>query len=159
MKYTAFIAILLVTSCASHRQPPVAVVPAPYSAPDSSETLRYEDILRPYYVGRSADPNHPDVMAEAHPVYRVEVSSRWNLHPGGGPLINQLNPHVDAAFSPRPANDAIAAEMNQQRELTRQVIQQAEQLSQSYRVLQQALGEIKTVVSNTAAFDMRLTAS
>jgi hypothetical protein len=44
-------------------------------------------------------------MHEGHPVYRVEASARWNLHPG--PLCpagtNLLNPPPDAAFRLRPS--------------------------------------------------------
>jgi hypothetical protein len=159
MKYIAFIPVLFIASCASHQRPQVVVKPAlPFSL-KSGDTVRYDEVVRPYYVGRSVDPNHPDVMAEQHPVYRVEVSGRWNLHPGQGTSVGLLNPPLDPAFSPRPTNDAIAAEVNQQREFTERVLQEAGQLSQSYRELQTVIANMKTVVSNSAAFNARLTSS
>ncbi|HEY3863432.1 MAG TPA: hypothetical protein VGO59_16255 [Verrucomicrobiae bacterium] len=159
MKYIAFIPVLFIASCASHPRPHVIVKPTPTSSLKSDDGIRYDEVVRPYYVGRSVDPNHPDVMAEQHPVYHVEVSGHWNLHPGHGTSVGLLNPPLDAAFSPRPTNDAIAAEVNQQREFTERVLQEAGQLSQSYRELQTVIGNMKTVVSNSAAFNARLTAS
>jgi hypothetical protein len=159
MKYIAFIPVLFIASCASQPRPQVVVKPAPPSSLKSDDAIRYDDVVRSYYVGRYVDPNHPEVMAEQHPVYRVEVSARWNLHPGTGGSGNLLNPPVDMAFSPRPTNDAITAEFNQQREFTRRVLQEAEQLSQSYQELQKTLGSMKTVVSNNATLNARLTAS
>jgi len=159
MKYIAIIPVLFIASCASHPHPQVLVKPAPPSSLNSDDTIRYDDVVRSYYVGRYVDPNHPEVMAEQHPVYRVEISARWNLHPGTGESGSLLNPPVDTAFSPRPTNDAITAEFNQQREFTRRVLQEAEQLSQSYQELQEVIGGMKTVVSNNTVLNSRLTAS
>ena len=159
MRYIAFIPVLLIASCASHPRSQVVVHPALPSSLKSDDAVRYGEVVRPYYVGRYADPNHPNVMAEQHPIYRVEVSGRWNLHPGQGNSVGLLNPPMDAAFSPRLTNDAIAAEVNQQREFTESVLQEAQQLSQSYHELQQIISNMKTVVSNSTAFNARLTAS
>jgi hypothetical protein len=159
MKYIAFIPVLFIASCASHPRPQVAVKPAPQSSLKSDDSVRYDEVVRPYYVGRYVDPNHPSVMTEQHSVYRVEVSARWNLHPGQGGSVGLLNPPRDAAFAPRPTNDAIAAEFAQQRELTERVLQEAGQLSQSYQELQKVIANMNTVVSNNATLNARLTAS
>lgn len=159
MKYIAIIPVLFITSCASHPRPHIVVKPASPSPLKSDDAVRYDEVVRPYYVGRYVDPNHPDVMAEQHAVYRVEVSAHWNLHPGQGSSLGLLNPPPNAAFSPRPANDAIVAEVNQQREFTERVLQEAGQLSQSYQELQKVISNMTTVVSNSAAFNARLTAS
>jgi hypothetical protein len=98
-------------------------------------------------------------MAEGHPIYRIEVSSRWNLHPGSPNAANLLNPPPDAAFAPPPTNDVVIAELNRQREATALVMQQAARLAQSYQELQRVFGEMKTVAQNNAHLNARLTAT
>lgn len=157
MKHLALIPLVFVASCAS--RPQLAVRPAPPAAAAPAESLRYDEVVRAYHVGRQVDPNHPGMMAEGHPVYRVEVSSRWNLHPGSPNAANLLNPPPDAAFAPPPTNDVVIAEMNRQREATALVMQQAARLAQSYQELQKVFGEMKTVAQNNALLNARLAAT
>jgi len=157
MKYLALIPLVFIASCAS--RPQLAVRPAPPAAVARVESVRYAEVVRAYHVGRQIDPNHPEMMAEEHPVYRVEVSSRWNLHPGSPNAANLLNPPPDAAFAPPPTNDVVIAEMNRQRETTALVMQQAVRLAQSYQELQKIFGEMKTVAQNNALLNARLTAT
>ncbi|MFM2294415.1 MAG: hypothetical protein RLZZ350_828 [Verrucomicrobiota bacterium] len=157
MKYLALIPLVFVASCAS--RPQLAVRPAPPAAVAPVESLRYAEVARAYHVGRHIDPDHPETMHEEHPVYRIEVSSRWNLHPGSPNAANLLNPPPDAAFAPSPTNDALIAEMNRQREATALVMQQAARLAQSYQELQKVFGEMKTVGQNNALLNARLTAT
>ena len=104
MKYLALIPLVFV-SCASRPQ----LVVRPRRPPPSSRSraVRYSEVVRAYYIGRFVDPNHPDTMNEQHPVYRIESSARWNLHPGSANTVNLLNPPPDAAFAPPPTNDAV----------------------------------------------------
>lgn len=157
MKYLALIPLVFVASCAS--RPQLAVRPVPPAAVAPVESVRYAEVVRAYHVGRQIDPNHPEMMAEEHPVYRVEISSRWNLHPGSPNAANLLNPPPDAAFAPPPTNDVVIAEMNRQRETTALVMQQAVRLAQSYQELQKVFGEMKTVAQNNALLNARLTAT
>jgi hypothetical protein len=112
--------------------------------------------VRAYHIGRYVDPNHPETMCEQHPVYRLEVSSRWNLHPGPLNTVNVLNPPPDAAVTPLLTNDVLAAEMNRQRETTARVMLEAAKLAQSYGELQSVLGEVKNVARNNAFLNVRL---
>jgi hypothetical protein len=157
MKYLVLLPLVFVASCAS--RPQLALRPAPPSAVAPAESVRYPEVVRAYQVGRLVDPAHPELMAEAHPVYRLEVSPRWNLHPGSPNAANLLNPPPDAAFSPTPTNDAVIAEMNHQRETTALVMQQAARLAQSYQQLQGVIGEMKNVAKNDALLNARLTAT
>jgi len=157
MKYLALIPLVFVASCAS--RPQLAVRPAPPAAAAPAESLRYAEVARAYHVGRHIDPDHPDMMAEGHPVYRIEVSSRWNLHPGSPNAATLLNPPPDAAFGPPPTNDVVVAEMNRQREATALVMQQAARLAQSYQELQKVFVEMKTVAQNNALLNARLAAT
>src|SRR6266516_3635260 len=141
MKYLALIPFVLLASCASRPQPQIGARPAPPPAVEPVEAVRYADVLRAYHVGRYVDPNHPQTMHEQHPVYRVEASARWNLHPGALMTSNLLNPPPDAAFVPPPTNDAIFAEMNRQRESTQSVLSQAAGLAATNAEIQKVLNE------------------
>jgi hypothetical protein len=157
MKYLALIPLVLVASCAS--RPKLVVRPAPPSAVEPIEAVRYSEVVRAYHVGRFVDPNHPETMHERHPVYRIESSARWNLRPGALNTANLLNPPRDAAYVPPSTNDAVFAEMNRQRETTERVMQEATRLAQSYAELQKVVTEMKNVARNNALIGARLTAT
>jgi hypothetical protein len=158
MKYLALIPLVLVASCASRPKPHVLVRPLPHPAMEPIEAVRYAEVVRAYHVGRYADPNHPLAMHEQHPVYRVEASAHWNLHPG--PIwpatTNLLNPPRDAAFSPPPDNDAVIAEIGRQREATDRVIQEARRLAQSHEEFQQIIQQMHMVITNHVRLSSRL---
>ena len=154
MKYLALIPLVFVASCAS--RPHVVLRPTPPPAVEPVETVRYGEVVRAYHVGRYVDPNHPEAMHEQHPVYRIEVSARWNLHPGPLNTANLLNPPPDAAFAPPPTNDVLVAEMNRQREATARVMVEAAKLARSYGELQAVLSEMKNVARNNALLNVRL---
>jgi hypothetical protein len=154
MKYLALIPLVFVASCAS--RPQLVVRPAPPAAVEPVEAVRYSEVVRAYYIGRFVDPNHPETMHEQHPVYRIESSARWNLHPGSARTANLLNPPPDAAFAPPPANDAVTAEMNRQREATERVMSEAVRLSRSYEELQNIFSQMKTVARNNALLGARV---
>lgn len=154
MKYLALIPLVFVASCAS--RPQLVVRPAPPAAVEPVEAVRYSEVVRAYYIGRFVDPNHPETMHEQHPVYRIESSARWNLHPGPAHRANLLNPPPDAAFAPPPTNDAVIAEMNRQREVTERVMSEAVRLSRSYEELQNIFSQMKTVARNNALLGARV---
>jgi hypothetical protein len=154
MKSLALIPLVFVASCASH--PQLAVRPLPPPAFSPVEAVRHGEVVRGYHIGRYVDPNHPETMQEEHPVYRIEVSGRWNLHPGPLNTANLLNPPPDAAFAPSPTNDVVIAEMNRQRETTALVMQQAVRLARSYQELQQVFVEMKNVARDNALLGARL---
>lgn len=155
MKYV-LIPLVLLASCASRPQPHIAVRPLPPPTVEPVEAVRYDDVIRAYHLGRYVDPNHPETMHEQHPVYRVEASARWNLHPRTLNTPNLLNPPPDAAFVPPPTNDVIIAEMNRQREATERVMAQALKLARSYDELQGFLNEIKAVARDNATMRGRV---
>jgi hypothetical protein len=154
MKYLALIPLAFVASCAS--RPQLIVRPAPPSAVEPVEAVRYSEVVRAYYIGRFVDPNHPETMHEQHPVYRIESAARWNLHPGSARTANLLNPPPDAAFAPPPSSDAVIAEMNRQHEATARVMSEAARLSRSYEELQNIFSQMKTVARNNALLGARV---
>lgn len=150
MKFLPLILLLVITSCASRPKPQVTVRPAPALEPVDS--VRHAELVRAYHIGRYVDPNHPDVMHEQHPVFRVEACSRWNFKPGDSCATGAalLNPPRDAAFSPPLVNDAVVAEMNRQKDATERVMREASQLARSYEGLQKTIKDMSVVVTNHA---------
>ncbi len=150
MKYLSLIPLLFVASCASRPAPRVVVQPLLSPPAEPVEAVRYTEVIRAYHVGRYVDPNHPDVMHEHHPVYRVEAYSRWNLQPGhpcpAG--VSPLNPPLDAAYSPPPTNDVVLAELNRQKDATERVMWEAFQLARSYDELQKVIKDMSVVAKN-----------
>src|SRR5439155_16862792 len=94
-----------------------------------------------------------------HTIYRVEAQAVWNLHypPGSFGLPSSTGALTDTAFSPRPTNDAIVVELNQQRALTRAVTQQAEILNSSLRDFSAALANTRTLAEQNRALHEQLT--
>ena len=155
MKYLALIPLVLVASCASRRQPVFSPLPSPPTV-QHVESVRYPEVVRAYHVGRYVDPSHPETMQEEHPVNRVEVSGRWNLHPGTGAAAPLLNPPANAAYAPPLTNDVLVAELNHQREATALVMQQAARLSESFNELEKIFTEMKKVAHDNALLGARL---
>ncbi len=154
MKHLTLIPLLFLAACAT--QPKLLVRPAPLPAVEPVESVRYAEVVRAYYVGRTVAPDHPETMHEQHPIYRVEAAARWNLHPGPQTTANLLNPPPDAAFAPAPTNDFVIAEMNRQREFTARVMQEATRLTQAFDELQKVVNEMKTVAGNQVLMNARL---
>jgi hypothetical protein len=138
MKRFLLVPIILLTACASHspKTNRTASAALPIGKPVSSDSLRTDEQLREYRLGRYVDPRDPLVMHEAHPMYRVESTAQWDLRP-----------HAQAAISPRKktteprvsTNDAVVAEVNKQRAATRAFTEQTAALNQKLTELGQAV--------------------
>ena len=79
--------VCFLSSCSSWKKPltppPVVLVdekPKPLSL-TKRNTLRTDESVKKYAVGRYVDPSSGLVMHEAHDVYRVEATSKWNRRP------------------------------------------------------------------------------
>ena len=131
-----FIPLSLLASCASHKttvvQMPRSVLGSTLSA-EGMESVRYGENLKAYSVGRYIEPNNSLLMHEAHTVYRVETTAKWNLHPGptgfisGGPVIGLIDPaHKDG-----PTTAEVVAEVNRQKAATQALMAQGTRINQT----------------------------
>lgn len=154
MKYLTLIPLVFVAACAA--LPQLVVRPAPPAAVEPVESVRYSEVVHAYHIGRFVDPNHPETMHEQHPVYRIETSARWNLHPSSTRSINPLNPPPDAASVAPLTNDVLVAEMNRQRDATARVMAEAVRLARSYGELQNLFTEMRDVARNNALLGARV---
>jgi hypothetical protein len=152
MKILHFIPLMLLTACST--APKVSLHPLPYSPVTDKATVRYPEIVRPYYFGRYIDPNDDLVMHEQHVVYRIEENARWDLHPantGNDAILPPVQLTHDAAFNPLPVSDAVLAEINSQKLATIQITMQARILSAALSQFETALQQTKTNLQETAA--------
>ena len=139
-----FIPLILLSACATKK--PVVVqmprsVPGTTFANADSESVRYGENLKAYSFGRYVDPNDGLVMHEAHTVYRVETTAKWNLHPNvpvnvpGGPVVGLIDPaHKDS-----PTTSEVVAEVGRQKAATLALMEQGQRMNQSLAQLSKTL--------------------
>ncbi|MEP6669775.1 MAG: hypothetical protein ABJF10_11515 [Chthoniobacter sp.] len=139
MKPLVLIPVLMLSACTSHAPRKIISVAVAPSRPVSAAALRTGEQLREYRFGRYVDPGDPLVMHDDHPVYRVETSAGWNLRPGN---TSQPAQRESVAAPSVSANDAVVAEVNKQRAVTRAVTEQA-------TTLNQRLGEMSKAAAQT----------
>jgi hypothetical protein len=150
-----FIPLLFLPACASHK--PVVVqmppgVPGTVLSTEDMQSVRYGENIEAYSMGRYIDPNDPLVMHEAHTVYRVETTAKWNLHPNApvyvpsGPVVGI----VDPAYKEGPLTPEVAAEVAKQRAATQALVAQGQRMNLALGQLSQTLGSTAQVAAQNA---------
>ena len=87
------------------------------------------DQVAAYSVGRYVDPSDRNVVHEAHTVYRREQTCHPNLTPPSGLVFPTPDtPGSSVTNATAFLHDALTAELNQQRALSRQVLEQSQSL-------------------------------
>lgn len=85
IRLTSF-TFLFCAACASPRpRPPMILsrcVPTVDASKQPPASLRSTERIIAYPFARYIDPNHSEILHEAHTVYRVERRPHWNLRPG-----------------------------------------------------------------------------
>jgi len=129
--------------------PPSAPTVAPVSGTDldqaNTEKVRVSESLKAYPVGRYIDPKDPDLMHEAHVVYRREAGSSWNLNPNA-PTVVPLGPMLavaDPAKTPNPLPVELEQKMAEQNQLVASLIEQNDALTKELTKLGQQLAELR----------------
>jgi hypothetical protein len=156
-----FIPLILLSACASKK--PVIVqmprsVPGTMLATDEMESVRYGENLKGYPVGRYIDPNDDLMMHEAHTVYRVETTAKWNLHPNalvavpGGPVVGIIDSaHKDSLLTPE-----IVAEVDRQKIATTALMMQGQRMNQALNQLAQTLSATAQVSTQSVQIKSEL---
>ena len=155
------IPLALLAACAS-RKP--TVVQMPRSVPgtmlpsEGIESVRYSENLKVYPVGRYIDPNNSLVMHEAHAVYRVETTAKWNLSPNapvhvpGGPVVGLIDP----ARRDSPVTAEVAAEVQRQKAATQTLIDQGARIQQALSNLGQSVPNTKQLADENGRLHERV---
>lgn len=157
MKTRFLIPLALLTGCAS---PHVVQIPPPVPGTVATESVRYPEIVKAYYVGRYIDPNNPLIMEGRHVVYRVETTARWNLHPDDPSAAVFSGPEAGAtnsAYVKPPLNAAVIAEVNKQRAATRALLNEGAIMDQTLSQLPGAFQTVKQVEEQNLQLKRELT--
>lgn len=146
MKLLPLLLTLFAVSCASKTPPAVNVGPSPGRDLNRTESaaVRYPEKIKAYPLGRYTDPNHRGLMHEAHTVYRVETTPKWNLSRRG----RSSPPDLSASNRGELSRNELMVELTRQREATKAVMQSGDavstkltDLANSLQKNQQALAE------------------
>jgi hypothetical protein len=138
---------------------PQAAVAVPVSGTEldlaNIEKVRFGDTLKAYPVNRYIDPRDPNVLHEAHLVYRKETAAAWNLSPHA-PTAVPLGPVLavsDPAEKPAPGNADIEQRMNAQTRLMAALTEQNETLVAEVSRLHRELARFSEVPGNSARYN------
>lgn len=159
MKSRFLIPLALLTGCASPR---VVQMPPPVPGTVATESVRYPEIVKAYYVGRYIDPNNPLIMQGRHIIYRVETTAKWNLHPDDPPVAMPSGPAqavTNSAYVNPPINSAIIAEVNKQRAATQALLNEGAKLNETLSQLPGAFQTVKQVEEQNLQLKQELTAT
>lgn len=148
--------VVLLASCAS--KPAQRIVPV---TPEMSgrvlkrgetASVRHPEVIKAYLVGRYVEPRKRGVMHEAHTLYRVESSPKWNLtRPSGPPTIP-----TPVATASRPSGNELTVELNRQRQATQAVIQGGQIVSGKLTEMTEALQQNRVLAEQNAAMRKEL---
>lgn len=153
--------VVLCTGCTTFAKKPAPAVTAPPPAPAvapvsgtdldpaNAEKVRVSESLKAYPVGRYVDPADPDLMHEAHVVYRREAGANWNLNPNA-PTVVPLGPVLavaDPAKTSGPLPAELEAKMAEQNQLVSSLIEQNEALAKELAKLGKELADLRQSAS------------
>jgi hypothetical protein len=146
----------LLSGCASAPPQPEAAAPPPSPPvvapiagtdldPSNTANVRHGEILKSYPVGRYVDPRDPNVLHEAHVIYRKEAGAAWNLQPNA-PTVVPLGPVLavaDPAKTPSPLPAELEQRMAEQNQLVATLIEQNEALTKELTKFGQEIAELR----------------
>ena len=151
--------VMLLASCAS--KPAQRIVPV---TPEMSgrilkrgetASVRHPEAVKAYPVGRYVEPRKRGVMHEAHTIYRVESSPKWNLtRPSGPPTIP-----APATTASKPSGNELTVELNRQRQATQAVIQGGQIVSDKLTEMTAALQQNRVLAEQNATMRKELQAT
>jgi hypothetical protein len=151
----------LLSGCSMFRKKPPAppvhpqvTVAVPVSGTEldlaNIEKVRFGDTLKAYPVNRYVDPRDPNMLHEAHLVYRKETAASWNLSPHA-PTTVPLGPVIavsDPAEKSSPSNADIEQRMNAQTRLMAALTEQNETLVAEVARLNRELARTREALGN-----------
>lgn len=157
-----FLPLILLSACAS-KKPVVVQMPSAVSgtilATDDIESVRYGENLKAYCIGRYVDPNDGLMMHEAHTIYRVETTAKWNLHPNApanvpaGPVVGIIDPaHRDSPVTPE-----VVAEVDRQKSATLALLVQGQRMNQALNQLSKTLSATAQVAAENVQLKSEVT--
>ena len=119
---------------------------------DDLRRVRTPEFVKTYHLGRSRSRNGT-TMHEAHRVYQIEKSARWNLARGNPPLqpTGPVERLVDGAFKPLPQSAQLEAELHRQKAITKEIEAARHRLTGAIAQMQGKLAEERESTRTIAA--------
>ena len=150
------VAVAILCGCKSAHQCPAVLPPAPPVLPaDRREAVWLHDEIVPYTSGRYSDRRDPNVLHEAHRIYRREQTSRPNLSPPEALLFPPVaSPSATNAIA--LLRDGLTAELNQQRSTSLEIIKQAKEIDQRLRQINARTEELREALQESARLRAQL---
>ena len=124
---------------------PVAPVATSEMDSNNAEKVRVSESLKAYPLGRYVDPNDPNIMHEAHTIYRREAGANWNLNPNA-PTVVALGPVLavaDPAKTPNPLPAELEQKIAEQNQLMATLVEQNEALAAELTKLNKQIVELR----------------
>lgn len=152
---------LVLAACSTADKPRVVrmhSVPGTTLPSAGIESVRYAENIKEYPLGRYIDPNDSRVMHEGHPIYRVESTAKWNLHPNApvrvpmGPAVGLIDPATRRAAT----NDEIYTEQQRQKAITKTMTDQSQRLDVYVAQLNSAMDKTKTIAAQNVELKKEL---
>ena len=132
------------------------IAPPSLSA-DRQETVWLPDQVAAYSVGRTVDPRDPNLLHEAHTIYRRERTSRPNPTPPAALVFPPpASPSANDAIL--ILRDALTAELNRQRQASQGLIDQTRALDGQLRQLNSQTEEFRHALQQATRLRDQLTA-
>ena len=161
MKTIVLISLSIVlAACATKHETVVhrarAAVPGTTLPSRGMESVRYAENIKTYPLGRYVDPNDSRIMHEGHPIYRVETTAKWNLHPNQTVSFDPVIHIQDTAKAPALLRDELTVELNKQREVTKAVIQGQQTVSQKLDGLNAAVQQNRQITGQNAQLQIEV---
>ena len=146
---------MILAACASRPKPAIRtaahVVPGSALSGKGVGSVRYAENIKAYPLGRYIDPNNSRIMHEGHSLYRVETTAKWKLHPNGPVPMPRGPVHIrDSARTTSPIGDELFAELNQQKEATKAIMQGGQVVSQKLGELSGKLQQTQEIAAQNA---------
>ncbi len=154
---TAAVVAIVVGGCKSDPPYRFVTVQPPTLPPDQRANVWLPDQVAPYAVGRYVDPRDPNVLHEAHTLYRREQTSGPNFTPPAALVLPPVG-SPSASNTTVMLRDALTAELNEQRATSRVLVDQVQSVDQLLRSLNSRTQEFRDAVQESARLRAQLQA-
>ena len=151
--------VALCSNCAKKTPvDPIVVIQAP-SKPltaAQSKALRHPESVRKYAIGRYTDPNNQNILHEAHVIYRVEATSKWNHLPNRAKSLDRQYPKHFVKSQESKEIATLRQNLANERKTNRAVMVANKKLQESITPLTESFNHTKVLAEQNAELRRQL---
>lgn len=153
---------IFLCSCSSWKKPlsppPVVLldeIPKPLTD-EQKKKIRSPEMLKKYAIGRYVDPSNGLIMHEAHDVYRVEATSKWNLRPRRSPSrIDNLQSDFSSTHQ-QVELEQLRRSLQQERATSRAAMKATQKMRDQIEPLAKSVSKAKALAEENATLRQQL---